>query len=57
MKFVISDNCARLSGNTYFCEQLISKMKVLKHPYKNRLNEKKLEICLDVATSQISPDI
>jgi hypothetical protein len=41
----------------FVAEHFISKMNFVKNPYSNRLDDERLERCLGVATSEISPDI
>lgn len=44
-------------GSTYVCEQLFSKMNLVKNKYKSSLTDEHLESILRVATSSIQPDI
>ncbi|XP_064080582.1 general transcription factor II-I repeat domain-containing protein 2B-like [Macrobrachium nipponense] len=44
-------------GSTYICEQLFSKMNLVKNKYRSVLPDEPLECTLRVATSSIQPDI
>jgi hypothetical protein len=46
-----------LLGSTYICEEFLKNMNITKNPYRNPLIVERLEIHLNVAASQISPDI
>ena len=46
-----------LFGSTYACEQLFSKMKIVKSDRRNRLTDERLNNCLIVAVSNITPNI
>ena len=42
-------------GSICVCEQFFSKMYIVKNPHKNRFDDGRLESCLRVANSEISP--
>ena len=44
-------------GSTYACEQLFSKMNLVKNKYRSSLTDEHLESTLRVATSSTQPDI
>ena len=44
-------------GSTYVCEQLFSRMNLVKNKFRSSLTDEHLESTLRVATSAIQPDI
>ncbi|XP_076645577.1 general transcription factor II-I repeat domain-containing protein 2-like [Halictus rubicundus] len=46
-----------LLGSTYMCEQLFSKLKIIKSDRRNRLDDERLKNCIRVAVSSITPNI
>jgi membrane protein insertase Oxa1/YidC/SpoIIIJ len=48
---------AKFLGSTYVCEELSTKMKMVRSKYKNQLGNERLESYVLVATSQVQTDI
>lgn len=57
MLIIHARQITNLFESAYFCEQFISMINVAKNPYRYRLDNEKLNFCIDVATSGISLDI
>ena len=57
---ILSDHARKmcsLFGSTYLCEQLFSKMQIIKNKGRNRLSDERLESCLRVAVSNTPANI
>jgi hypothetical protein len=54
---VLSNHARQIISFVYICEQFLSKLNIMKKPYRNLFDDGRLESCRCAATSEISPDI